>query len=91
MPNFSNYAEQLAAHTKIFHGKDTKNNRPPQLYSEGNDRRTRQSRSAGAGKFRTSAPSATQLPCNMPCGVPLRSATKTEAGLFPQEKDPAPT
>ncbi len=25
MPNFSNYAEQLAAHTKIFHGKDTKN------------------------------------------------------------------
>ena len=23
MPNFSNYAEQLAAHTKIFHGKDT--------------------------------------------------------------------
>lgn len=24
MPNFSNYAEQLAAHTKIFHGKDTK-------------------------------------------------------------------
>lgn len=53
--------------------------------------RTRQSRSAGAGKFRTSAPSATQLPCNMPCGVPLRSATKTEAGLFPQEKDPAPT
>ncbi len=22
MPNFSNYAEQLAAHTKIFHGKD---------------------------------------------------------------------
>ena len=27
MPNFSNYAEQLAAHTKIFHGKDTKNSR----------------------------------------------------------------
>ena len=52
--------------------KYTKNNRPPQLYSEGNDRRTRQSRSAGAGKFRTSAPSATQLPCNMPCGVLLR-------------------
>lgn len=25
MPNFSNYAEQLAAHTKIFHGKDNKN------------------------------------------------------------------
>lgn len=25
MPNFSNYAEQLAAHTKIFHGKDKKN------------------------------------------------------------------
>jgi hypothetical protein len=24
MPNFSNYAEQLAAHTKIFHGKDKK-------------------------------------------------------------------
>lgn len=71
--------------------KYTKNNRPPQLYSEGNDRRTRQSRSAGAGKFRTSAPSATQLPCNMPCGVLLRSATKTGAGLFPQEKDPAPT
>ena len=23
MPNFSNYAKQLAAHTKIFHGKDT--------------------------------------------------------------------
>lgn len=23
MPNFSNYAEQLAAHTKIFHGKVT--------------------------------------------------------------------
>lgn len=27
MPNFSNYAEQLAAHTKIFHGKDTKKQR----------------------------------------------------------------
>lgn len=25
MPNFSNYAEQLAAHTKILYGKDTKN------------------------------------------------------------------
>ncbi|OKY96591.1 MAG: hypothetical protein BHV66_00525 [Alistipes putredinis] len=71
--------------------KYTKNNRSPQLYSEGNDRRTRQSRSAGAGKFRTPISSATQLPCNTPCGVPLRSATKTEAGLFPQEKDPAPT